>query len=243
MRFLLTAVVGALLCTPATAVAAPGSGKYGTVDQTFTATAPGSPTGLGFAGTYHAADDPNGDPPFMERMTFYMPPGMRLDTTVPVACTATDFELSMQGPAACPEGSQIGSGTTKGVFYYPVAHDFVLDRYTHNVYVMNNVNEQIILVQAEFYSVVRGRVQPDGSIEFESPTCFPTPPTGECVDDYVLQTASTTAIPEYTTGAGSYATTPPDCPDSGQWTSQVRFWWKTGEVETIDTTQPCSSGP
>ena len=229
---------GLALCAPASAE--PGSGKYGTVDQTFTTTAPGSPTGLGFTGTYHAADDPNGDPPFMEKMTFYPPAGMRYDTSVPEACTASDFELSMQGPAACPEGSQLGDGNTQGVFFVPFAHDFTVDRYTHNIYVMNNVNEQIILVEAEGYAVVRGKFQPDGSLEFASPTCFPTPPAG-CADDHVLQTATTSTVPEYTTAADTYATTPPTCPDTGSWSSQVRFWWKTGEVETIETTQPCSA--
>jgi hypothetical protein len=223
-----------------TAAADPGSGKYGTVDQTFTTTTPGSPTGLGFDAVYHAADDPNGDPPFMEKMTFYPPAGMRYDTSIPEACTASDFELSMQGPAACPEGSQIGDGTTKGVFFYPFAHDYELDRYTHNIYVMNNVNEQIILVEAEGYAVVRGRFQPDGSLEFASPTCFPTPPTG-CVDDHILQTATTSTLPELTTASGSYATTPPTCPEAGHWSTLVRFWWKTGEVETLETTQPCSA--
>ena len=46
--------------------------------------------------------------PYMRRMTFYPPAGMRHDTSVPEQCTASDFELSMNGPAACPEGSLIG---------------------------------------------------------------------------------------------------------------------------------------
>jgi hypothetical protein len=221
--------------------AEPGSGPRATVDQTFTTAAPDSPTGLGFTGTYHAEGDPAGDPPFMERMVFYPPAGMRYDTSVPDICTASDFELQMQGPDACPEGSLIGDGTTQGVFFVPFAHDLVVDRYTHNMYLANNTNEQIILVEAEGYAVVRGRFQPDGSLEFASPTCFPTPPTGQCLDDHVLQVASSSTIPEYTRESGSYATTPPECPAAGHWTSQIRFWWKTGDVETVETTQPCAA--
>ncbi len=232
-----------LLCAllAGAAVAEPGSGPRATVDQTFTTTAPASPTGLGFTGTYHAEGDPDGEPPFMEKMVFFPPAGMRYDTSVPDVCTASDFELQIQGPDACPPGSLLGEGTTQGVFFFPFAHDFVLDRYTHNVYVVNNADEQIILVEAEAFAVVRGRFQPDGSLEFASPTCFPTPPTGECVDDYVLQLASSTTLPEYSRESGSYATTPPECPASGHWTTQVRFWWSTGDTETVETTQRCAA--
>jgi hypothetical protein len=48
---------------------------------------------------------------------------------------------------------------------------------------MNNANEQIVLIKAEGYAVVRGRVDPDGSIEFNSPTCFPEPPVAGCLDN------------------------------------------------------------
>ncbi|MDQ3933800.1 MAG: hypothetical protein M3340_04125 [Actinomycetota bacterium] len=226
------------------ALAEPGSGPRGTVDQTFTTTAPASPTGIGFTARYHAEGDPNSDPPFMERMVFFPPEGMRYDTRVPDACTASDLELQASGPAACPEGSRLGGGTTQGVFFVPFTDRVVLDRYTHNVYVMNNVKEQIVLVEAEGYSVLRGRFKRDGSLAFELPTCFPTPPTGECVEDHVLQTATSTFLPEYTRTVDgeprSYATTPPACPASGYWETRVRLSWSTGDVDDVVTRQPCA---
>ena len=240
----------AQLCCVLLAVAAgaahaePGSGPRATVDQTFTTSAPSSPTGIGFSGTYHAEGDPDADPPFMERMAYFPPEGMRYDTRVPDACTASDLELQMRGPAACPEGSRLGDGTSKGVFFVPFTDGVVLDRYTHNVYVMNNVKEQIVLVEAEGYAVVRGRFRRDGSLVFELPTCFPTPPTGECVEDHVLQTATSSFLPEYTRSVGgelrSYATTPPTCPGSGYWETRIRLWWSTGDVDDVVTKQPCA---
>jgi hypothetical protein len=225
------------------AAAEPGSGPHATVDQTFTTTRPDSPTGIGFTGRYHAAGDEDSYPPFMRRMVFTPPPGMRYDTSVPKRCSASDFELSMNGPAACPEGSRLGGGTTEGVFFAPLADSVVIDRYTHNVDVMNNTKEQIILIEAEGYAVVRGHFRRDGSIRFNLPTCFPTPPTG-CVDDHVLQLGTSTFLPPYTkTSDGnvrSYATTPPTCPASGHWTTTVSFWWSDGSVENVATTQPCS---
>src|SRR3954453_22709812 len=113
------AAAAALLAFAAPAAAEPGSGPRETINQTFTATTPSTPTGLGWSGTYHAAGDPQAPPPPMTRMVFYAPPGFRYDTSVPGQCTATDAQLSVQGPSACPESSRLGDGTTEGLFYYP----------------------------------------------------------------------------------------------------------------------------
>lgn len=230
----------ALLC--GSAVAEPGTGAHETVDQTFTTTQPGAATGIGYSGTYHAAGDEQADPPYMKRMTFYRPEGMRFDTSVPKRCTANDFELSMNGPAACPKGSRLGSGETRGVLQAPLADSVVLSRYTHHIDIMNNAGEQIVLVESQDtggYAVVRGKFHPDGSLEFNNPTCFPQPPTG-CVDDHVIQTSTTSFIPAYTNKSGNYATTPPTCPASGYWTTRIAFWWSDGSFDDVATTQPCS---
>src|SRR3954470_19887501 len=93
------------------AAAQPGTGPHETVNQRFTTTRPSAPTGLSFTGTYHAAGDPQGSPPFLRRMVLYPPRGMHYDTNVPKRCSASDIELRVMGPAACPAGSRLGSGT------------------------------------------------------------------------------------------------------------------------------------
>src|SRR4051794_7288076 len=105
---IVTVLLFALTAGPA--LADPGYGPRETVDQSFTTTQPGAATGLDFHGTYHAANDPNGEPPYLERMIFYPPAGQTFDTSVPGQCTASDAELSMSGPAACPADSRIGEG-------------------------------------------------------------------------------------------------------------------------------------
>jgi hypothetical protein len=167
---------------------------------------------------------------------------MRYDTTVPEACTASDFELSFRGPAACPPGSRLGEGTTQGIFTVPGAEPVTLDRFTHHIEIFNNVGEQIVLVEAEGWAVVRGHFLPDGSLSVEPPTCFPQPPTG-CVDDHVLQTATQSFLPAYTRTVGgqtlSYATTPPTCPREKHWSTTIDFFWADGAVDSVVTTQPC----
>jgi hypothetical protein len=235
-------VAGALMAGGA--AAEPGTGPHGTVDQSFTTTRPGSPTGLGFSNSWHAAGDPQGKPPFLRRMVIHPPTGMQYDTTVPDLCTASDFELAMRGPAACPPGSKIGDGTTKGEVLAPGADDVVLDPYTHPLHILNNLNEQIVLVESEGYTVVRGKFRPDGALEFNQPTCFPSPPGQDCLDDHVRQLSTTTFVPEYTETAGgvlrSYAVTPSACPRSGHWSTTVELTWSNGSVDSVVTTQPCS---
>src|SRR5205823_5467140 len=54
-----------LLASAAAASAEPVGFAHGTIDQQWTTTQPGAPTGLTFTGTYHAAGNPQGDPPYM----------------------------------------------------------------------------------------------------------------------------------------------------------------------------------
>src|SRR5439155_11352224 len=97
--------------------------------------------------------------PYMRRMTFDPPRGMRYDTSVPARCSATDVELQVRGPAACPAGSRIGGGTAEGLFWEPFAHSFVFDHYKHTLDVMNNANEQVVLLKSEGFTFARGRIR------------------------------------------------------------------------------------
>jgi hypothetical protein len=243
---LLTQLLGALFAVWAAGAAADqGTGPHETVDQTFTTTVPGSPTGGSFNASYHAANDPSGNPPAMRGMVVHPPPGMRYDTSVPDRCSASDLVLQVRGPAACPAGSRIGEGTVEGVMMEPFAHDFVFDHFTHHVYLLNNTNEQIILVHSEGYLVVRGQMSADGSISWHNPTCFPVPPVAGCVDDYLIQLRTSVVTPLYTRTSGgvvrSYMTTPPTCPAVGYWSTTADFSWVDGSSDSVVTTQPCSS--
>ena len=165
---------------------------------------------------------------------------MRASTrTCPTSARRADVELEFQGPAACPPGSLLGEGKASGIFYMPITHSFEVDRFDHHLDVINNANEQILLIHAEDYAIARGKYLPDGSIEFDSQTCYPEPATG-CLDDYILQVHSETSVPVYTNSRGSYMTTPPTCPSTGDWTTTIRFWWADGTTDSVDSKQPCT---
>src|SRR3954469_14469661 len=223
-----------LLAAAATASAEPVNFRHGTIDQQFTTTQPGAAAGLTFAGTYHAADDPHGDPPYMRKMVFHPPPGTAYDTSVPDRCTASDQTLETRGPSACPAGSVLGKGTSSG----RVAGAF---SGTLDTFLLHGANEQIVGGKAPWrWTGARGHIGPDGSIEFPFPTCFPSTDPPGCPIDDVLQLGSTMNSPPYTRGSRSYLTTPPTCPASGHWETPIKYWWADGTEDTVVTEQPCT---
>jgi hypothetical protein len=232
-QLLLAAAIGS-----SSASAQPVSGPRETLDFQFTTTQPNTPTGWTFTGTYHAADDPDGPPPYMRRMTFYHPPGMMFDTSVPGRCTATDAELAVRGPAACPADSHIGAGTVSINFMNGGSRPSGAELF-------NNSGEQIIVGQSPLLStIVHSRMYPDQSVEYESPTCWPAVPGAQCPVDDALQMGSSISVPPYTREVDgvvqSYLTTPPVCPVSGHWETPIRFWWADGSIDTVVTEQPCT---
>ena len=215
--------------SPAATIAFP----HGTVDNRWTTTAPGAPTGFTYVGRYHAAGDPAGDPPYMRRMTSYAPPGLRYDTSVPERCTAGDFQLALQGPAACPDGSRLGRGTADGKFLGSPS--------TLELDLFNNTGEIVMLARTPFLATIsRGRIQPDSSVEWSTPTCYPSINLAGCPADSALQVGSNVQVPPYVRGERSYMTTPRRCPRSGRWRQPIRFWWADGTSDLVITRHPCS---
>lgn len=229
-------IAAALAAFPAASPAAPVTGEHATVESRFTTKLPGTPTGSTFIGRYHAAGDPDGDPPFMRGMTFYFPRGMRRDTGVPARCRASDLELQIRGAAACPAGSRLGGGK--------VHSKFLVFPSTLELDVFNNTGQVIMLARSPVVaSVTRGRIGRDGSVAFRSPTCFPTVQPIGCPADTALQLGSHVTLDRHTrTSAGgvrSYMTTPSSCPRSGRWRTRVRFFWADRSEETVVSEQPC----
>lgn len=234
-------VMVACAAAPPTAVATPVSGPHETVDNRLTTTQPNAPSGFSFDGTYHAAGAPSAPPPYMRKMIFYNPDGARYDTTVPERCSASDVDLETRGAAACPAGSRLGGGMTTAAFLGRLPTTVSVD-------VFNAADAQIMLVHSpEVMTVARGRILPDGSVQYASPTCWPYAQQLGCPVDDVLQLKSSVVVPPYTkvvNGAlRSYITTPPTCPPSGHWSGPVRLWWADGSVDTVVVDEPCTSPP
>lgn len=231
-RPLLLALALALLAASPSA-ADPVAFRHGTVDNRWTTTAPGAPTGFTYVGRYHAADDPAADPPYMRSMTSYAGPGLRYDTSVPERCTAGDLQLALQGPAACPAGSRLGSGKADGKFMGSAS--------TLDLDLFNDTDEVVMVARTPFLATIsRGRIQPDNSVEWSTPTCYPSITLAGCPVDSALQVGSNVHVPPYVRGGRSYMTTPPSCPPSGEWQQPIRFWWADGTSDLVTSRHPCT---
>jgi hypothetical protein len=233
-----TWVVGAAVAlgvaaAPPVAAALPASGERATVDVEFTTTAPGAPTGLTYRSQVHAPG--GGEPPVLRRLIVGTPPGAAVDTSVPGRCKATDDQLRTQGDDICPQDSFVGAGQAEVLVTG-------LGRQRFTVNGINDDGQQLNTVkQGEMVSaVIRGTFTAEG-LDALIPTCVTggQPPSG-CPFDQVRLLSSELVVPPYVTPAGSYFTTPPACPPSGRWRSQIVMTYADGVTERLFPEQPCA---
>jgi hypothetical protein len=169
----------------------------------------------------------------MRKMTWLAHPGSRYDTSVPGRCTASDAEIALRGPAACPADSRLGSGSATGKFAGQVS--------SPRMDLFNNTDEEILIISTPgVYSVSRGKIGADQSLTFEPPTCFPNVSVARCPVDNALQLGSHMVLDTIVRDGRGYLTTPPTCPDTGYWTNGMEYWWADGSHETLSFQLPCS---
>jgi hypothetical protein len=232
-------VVILALVWPAAPGATPASGPHETVDVFTSATLPNSSGSLGYAARYHAAGDPNGDPPALRHLIIELPAGTRIDTSVPVRCTASDDEIRSTGEAACPPAARVGSGqaTVKVAGLGVTTFDTVLYNARDDLLELIKSGDRVLSV---IHTYIHGTTL-DGPV----PTCLTggNPPDG-CPFDQLTLLANHLDVQPISTGHGAarrnYGTTPPTCPKSGRWRAHVRLFYGDGTVETVSPTQPCT---
>lgn len=209
----------AVLASPSTAVASPSFELR--LDSERPATVTGVQLKIEFAG----------DPPLAQRQVdLILPAGSVIDGTAVATCRATDSELMLQGPAACPEASRIGEGTLE------LATSSPLDPFVDDAVVFN-AGDALAELFTERRSggntaVGRRRITAPNVL---SETLGSTPglgPDGESAVKRIDLTIKPSVV-----------TTPPTCPASGRWTSRLQYTTSDGEqhVETAET--PCRRPP
>src|SRR5947208_3603632 len=88
------------------AAAAPAKVEY---KDSFTTRLPGRPSGRVFHDSLTNASDPNAKPPATAHVHTQLPAGARYDTGAVPACGASDAEIMLAGPSACPAASRVGT--------------------------------------------------------------------------------------------------------------------------------------
>lgn len=227
------------LVWPAALSAIPASGPHETVDMWSSTTLPNASSALGYAARYHGANDPHGDPPALRRLVIGLPPGTRIDTSVPGRCTASDDELVLVGESACPPSARIGTGqaTVKQVGLGSATYDTVLYNAKDQMLELVKSGDRVVGV---VHTYVHGTTL-DGPI----PTCVGggQPPSGCPFDELTLLSNHLQVLP-ISAGHGrakrNYGTTPPSCPPSARWRAHVTLYYADGSVDKLVVQAPCS---
>jgi hypothetical protein len=208
---------------PARAMPADVAFGYG-----FSTHAPGAASGRNFFDEFTNPSDPQAKPEPISHLHIQLPPGTRVDTSAVPQCGASDVELTLVGADACPAGSKLGGETLRVDTGGPGDSRFI----TADVTFLNN-RDQLILVSRDRSSgarvISRGTIGRDTE-DFDIPALPGTPPDGGAIkrEDGTLPLA------------GSYTTTPPDCPASGTWTFTATWTFRDGSHRTATSRYPCT---
>lgn len=178
-------------------------------------------------------DDPQTAPSPQRSVVLELPDGSRLDLGAVPVCEASDAELMLRGPAACPPGTQLGTGSlTFRTDGGPALDPFVADARVFNG---GDALVEVFGPRGTALTTAVGRRRQTGPTQL-SETLAPTP--GGPPDGESSITELTLALPART-GAGGAAllTTPATCP--GAWTSRLEVVTADGRTTRVTDTTPC----
>jgi hypothetical protein len=230
-------LVAILFCTAAVpASAGSQGGSRQSAELRFVEHQPGVPSALTLSIDYVNPDDASAKPRAVRRVVEELAAGAGIDTSIPEQCTATDAELTLMGPEACPPGSRVGDGSIRIDSGFPGPGRFI----DADVVFLNNADE-LIFVSTErdsgarvvTRSTIRGR-----RIINNAPPLPGSPPDGGAIDEVEVELDE---IARNVRGARhGYITTPGACPSNEAWTNAVSFTYADGVSQTVETQSPCS---
>lgn len=216
---------------------AAGATPRQTGSLTFTTTQPGASTGTDLHFDFQNPDDPNAKPYSVAQMIMHAPPGTVTDTTVPPQCHATDAEIYLEGPAACPQDSKLGGGvaiTDNGPGGDPSSR-YSQTTLTH----FNNQDEIIGIGVNDQIPAIKtiDRVKIEGRTSTANFPLFPGVPPPEPYTP--VKTLDIHIAPYTSSGGQPYQRTPRNCPAVGYWTQTTDFVYRDGTVESVESHSPC----
>jgi hypothetical protein len=221
------------------AAAADAAGLRQNASFRFTATTPGSLTGVKVALEFQNPDNPNLKPYSVAKLIFHWPGPELGDTTVPARCEASDAQVMLQGPDACPPDSKVGSGeavTDNGSGGGP------FPRYGHQTVTAFNEASGILGLTVDddvpAIKTVSHTKFENGAKTTELPT-FPGLPPPE---PYTPLKSMNLYFPPYERDGRPYGVTPSTCPAAGYWTFVADFIYHDGVTQSVVSRSPCDRG-
>jgi hypothetical protein len=228
--------LGAVVLTALAAGAAPASGDSGRLADFslgLTSRTPGAPTGMNIRVFLHRAGDRDAKPSPLRSAVVHAPSGLRFDTGAVPRCRASDQQIALLGPNACPADSEL----TVGSFSAMTGFGPPVDPLAGDNHVFNGPNQLIEIITAPGtpLSPAFDRLTISGSTLTAHPPKAPGgPPEGE-----TSVRSIEARIPVRATARRSLITSPPKCTASGEWTSTASFGFADGTSDTVSSKTPC----
>ena len=199
-----------------------------TLTFTYSSATPNTPSGFDSLATFSDPGEPGGKPKELVRIKVGFHPGTRIDTAALPRCRASDTDVRMLGLRACPASTSLGVVNAEGVIstglrFNPVGHLF-------------NARRAIIVVatvDGRYVTSFRDDLTRDKlTVNFRIPRG-------------ISFTSFKPHIPRhFRKRAGkrrAYMRTPPSCPASGTWTTNVTFIFRDGSTQDHAGATPCRS--
>jgi hypothetical protein len=190
--------------------------------------------------SFQNPDDPAAKPYAVSKMVVHG--GLIGDTSVRPRCTATDAEIMLEGPSACPADSQVATGRavsdTGGGDFGPF-HRF------HQVAVTDfNAADGITGVGVDETQPPIKTADHTKFVDSQTSSLdFPTTPGTPPPDPYTAVKSLDVSLPPYVSPDGrAYFRTPATCPDVGYWTITADFTYHDGVTQTLVSHSPCDRG-
>jgi hypothetical protein len=194
----------------------------------FASNTPGVATAMHLYIVYRNPADADGKPSPIRHLVITAPQGTQIDLAVS-RCTASDQQIMVQGPSACPTDSQVGQGTLTAI----TGLGPPIDPYLTDVTIFNT-GQGVVEIARDHNTgatITDDRIQIQGNTLTGNPPAFPGGPPD-------VQTA-VRAIDFTFPASSQYITTPPTC-TSGQWTSNASFSFADGTTQHASSTTPCT---
>jgi len=235
---ILTVVLLAAAAVAPGASAAEGVRQSGTF--TWTSARPGAPTGYAMAVDFYDPADPAAKPHTLKTLIVRFPNGAVVDTGALPQCKATDAELYLEGPKACPADSRVGGGTIVTDTGSTMSS---IPRYAVNdVTQFNNQDEVIGVAVSETDPPVTAvsRSKLEGETSTTEIPIFPGSPPPEPFTAFRRMRLS---VPAIVRDGRAYGLTPPTCPPQRYWTIAMTFVYYDGVSQSIESHSPCRGRP
>src|SRR4051794_34281967 len=229
------AVAAAVAASAFSAMPAAATGPRQVASLTYTSQVPGTPTGFVGDMRFQNPENPVLKPHTLKAMVVRSPAGAVIDTTVPPQCHASDAQLMIQGPAACPRDTQIGWGLSAS----DNGGGGPLPRYSEAAITsFNNQNEVVgVGVPKQLPAlklIVRTKIQSSTST-----TDFPLFPGLPPPDPYSPFKRLYMVMSRYARNGRAYVRTPPTCPRVGHWRITAEFTYVDGVKQAVVSSSPC----